>query len=579
MTDPRRPAPLASGPLGASMREAANIAAELRRDFQRAYQTQFDRAPMQDPVLMTLIHALAVQTARVYREAEDIFPWQVLDDLMNGLGMPRLTALPAQTIVAFGNLDRRECIGPDLALQGMSNSGETLTFAPDVSIELAPVKLVFSGVAENGQLATVAGATLEDGTPWSPSSVACAAARSAPALLLAFDTDGASISGLGLHVNTGGVSRIAEALQRSPWIMLGEDGASRDAGTMRARVGRGGVNLLEWFDRPRASGDEEVDGESVAAIDVGTGPFGDQLWVFPHVPAERRWRTMPPRAYAAAVESLLADGESDFLARPLVWVVVPMPAGTVDVTSSVQSIAINAVSVSNIETFTEQVTFDRVGNTVAMRPEGDANRHLLGVLSVIGESGTRYVQYADLESAQSTGRWRAREGRIELRPAKRASGRTDSFAVLRLLLCDGARANGLEPGSVTRIAGSLDNITAQVVNLTTSRGGASPPNYPVARQRFAELLRTRERVVTSADYDITARAFDPRVSTVVVDPRSEITGGALRAVDNVTVRAQRAEFADPDADAVRLRDGLERHLTKRAVLGRAVRVTVELEGR
>ena len=52
-------------PLGSSMRGAAVIAAEMRRDFQRAFQSQFDRAPMQDPVLVTLMHALAVQVGRV----------------------------------------------------------------------------------------------------------------------------------------------------------------------------------------------------------------------------------------------------------------------------------------------------------------------------------------------------------------------------------------------------------------------------------------------------------------------------------------------------------------------------------
>ena len=558
------------------MRGAAEIAAEMRRDFQRAFQSQFDRAPMQDPVLTTLMHALSVQVARVYQEAEDKFPWQVLDDLMNGLGMPRLMALPAQTVVTFNNLDRRERIGPDLALQGMSQAGEQLTFAPDVSIELAPTTLAFAGVAENRQLQVVPGAVLPGGVPWPPNRVPCSAAGGPPALLLAFDCDAAHLGGLGLYVNTGAIgNRTAAALERSPWMILGADGVSRDAGTLRATQSRGGVNLLEWFDAGPRQAPDDVEG-SAASVDVGTGPFGEQLWVFPPIPPAKRWRSMPPPAFAAAITSLLPDGDQSWIERPLVWVFVPLPAGSVEVASAMQGIALNAVTASNIEVFVEQVTFDRVGNVVAMQPEGDARRHLMGVLSVVGETGTRYVQNADLDAPSTAGRWRARDGRIELRPARRASGRSDSFAVLRLLLCDGARANGLEPGAVSRVTGSLDNVTAQVVNLTATRGGASPPQYSAARQRFAELLRTRERVVTTADYDITARAFDPRITTVVVDPMSEIADGALRAVDRVTVVAPRADFADPDADAVRLRVGLERHLARRAVLGRSVRVIVDL---
>ena len=585
------------GPLGTSMRGAAEIAAELRRDFQRAYQAQFDRSPLQDPVLVTLMHALAVQVARVYQEAEDKFPWQVLDDLMNGLGMPRLMALPSQTVVTFSNLDRRERIGAELSLQGMTQAGEQMTFAPDVSIELAPTKLVFAGVAENRQLQVVPGAVMDGGIPWPPNRVPCPAAGGPPALLLAFECDNGHLSGLGLHLNTGPTTnRIAAALHRSPWMLLGDDGVARDAGTLRSSPARGGVNMLDWFDtRETKSGavpNSALKGVSVAtdetrveledvetAVDVGAGPVGEQVWIFPPVPGEKRWRSLPPASFAAAIESLLPEGMSAYIDRPLAWVYVPLPAGTTNVASSIQGVTLNAVTASNIEVFVEQVTFDRVGSIVAMRPEGDERRHLMGVLSVVGESGSRYVQNADLEAPGTAGRWRARNNRIELRPARRASGRVDAYAVLRLLLCDGERANGIEPGSIARICDSLDNVTAQVVNITTSRGGASPPDYSAARQRFAELLRTRERVVTSADYDISARAFDPRINSVQVDPMSEIADGALRAVDNVTVRATRAEFADPDAESVRLRDGLERHLAKRAVLGRSVRVMVEMEGR
>ncbi len=566
-------------PLGTSMRGAANIAAEMRRDFQRAFQSQFDRAPMQDPVLVTLMHALAVQVGRVYTEAEDKFPWQVLDDLMNGLGMPRLMALPAQTVIAFSNLDRRERIGPDLSLQGMTQAGERMMFAPDVSIELAPTTLVFAAVSENRQLHIVPGAVLPGGIPWPPNSVPCGAAGGPPALLLAFDADTAGLGGLGLHVNTGAVGhKVASALERSPWILLGDDGVSRDAGTLRTTPTRGGVQMLDWFDAQAQDDADAVEG-SVASVDVGTGPFGESVWVFPPIPSEKRWRCAPPRAYAQAIMALCPEDETAYIERRLVWVFIPLPAGTIDVASAIQGITLNAVTASNIEVFVEQVTFDRIGNVVAMRPEGDERRHLMGVLSVVGESGTRYAQDADLDAPSTAGRWRARDGRIELRPARRASGRVDGFAVLRLLLCDGARGNGVEPGAITRITGSLENVTAQVVNLSATRGGASPPSYSAARQRFAELLRTRERVVTVADYDITARAFDPRITAVVVDPLSEIADGALRAVDNVIVRAPRAEFSDPDADTIRLRDGLERHLARRAVLGRSVRVVVELDGR
>lgn len=561
--------------LGTSVRGAADIAAELRSDFRYAFQKEFEQEPTSDPVLAVLFHALAVQIGRVYHEAEEVFPWQVLDDLMAGLGMPRPSASPAQTVVAFTNVDRRERIGSDLPLQGTSKSGERLTFAPDTSIELAPTVLRFSGVAEGGRLHIIPGASLPWGLPWPPAAVPCTAASGPPAMLFAFACDPGHLSGLGLHLKTSAIgSQVTGAIARSPWIILDVEGVSHDAGTLRSSIGRGGSNHLDWFDARAVSGDPDDVTEIQRMADVGSGPYGEQLWVFPPIPVERRWRGAPPARFRDALRSIAPEAAASWLEQELVWVYVPLPAGTTTIANGVQGVTINAVTASNIEVFTEQVNFARTGQVVSMRPEGDGRRHVMAILSIIGESGNRYVPESDLSAPESSGRLRMRDDRIEIRPAKRQGGRYDGNAVLRLLLCDGARGNGLEPGAVRRIQARLGNITAQVGNITTSRGGAAPPTYGAARLRFAELLRTRERVITAPDFDITARAFDPRIETVNVSSMSEVAGAALQAVDVVHVTVSRAQLPDPDADVIRLRHGLERHLERRSVLGRRVRVTV-----
>lgn len=559
------------------MRGAADIAADLRRDFLLAFQTEFERAPTSDPVLAVLFHALGVQIGRVYQEAEDVFPWQVLDDLMAGLAMPRPSAAPAQTVVSFTNLDRRERIGSDLALQGMSKTGEQLTFAPDASIELQPTSLKFAGVAEGGRLHVIPGATLPTGLPWPPGAVPCAAASGPPAILLAFQCDDAHLSGLGLHLRTSAIgSQVAGAIGRSPWIVLDADGVSREKGTLRAQIGRGGVNYLEWFDERKPLSDEDDLSDTQKAVDIGSGPFGEQVWVLPPVPAERRWRGKPPTRFRDALRAVAPDTMINWYDTDHVWVYIPLPAGTTTVANGLQGITLNAITASNIEVFTEQVNFGKTGQVVSMRPEGDGKRHIMGILSVIGEFGSRYVPESDLTAPEGTGRLRMRDDRIELRPAKRTGGRFDGYAVLRLLLCDGKRGNDMEAGSVRRILGRLGNITAQVSNITTSRGGAAPPTYGGARVRFAELLRTRERVVTAPDFEVTARAFDPRIETVQVTSISEVAKGALQSVDLVAVTVPREQLPDPDADVVRIRHGLERQLERRSVLGRRVRVSVTL---
>ena len=145
----------------------------------------------------------------------------------------------------------------------------------------------------------------------------------------------------------------------------------------------------------------------------------------------------------------------------------------------------------------------------------------------------------------------------------------------RLLLCDGEHGNGLEPNAIRRIEAKLDNVTAQVSNLTVSRGGSSPLAYADARLRFAELLRSRERVVTAADIEIASRAFEPRVTHVNVDSATEVTERGLELVNAVRISVKKSEFADPDAELVRLRDSLERHLETRCVIGHRFRVTVD----
>jgi hypothetical protein len=163
---------------------------------------------------------------------------------------------------------------------------------------------------------------------------------------------------------------------------------------------------------------------------------------------------------------------------------------------------------------------------------------------------------------------------FELRPARHPSGRYDQSASLRLLFCDGAKANRLDVGQLRRIATSIRNVTAQVTNLTVSRAGADPPDYPEDRLRFAELLRTRERIVTAGDVEIATRAFEPRLLEVEVGSTSEITERGLEVVTLVTVVAPRKEFADPDADIVRMHQQLEGYLQDRVMLGHKIRVRV-----
>ncbi|MEO8225899.1 MAG: hypothetical protein ABI637_00625, partial [Gemmatimonadota bacterium] len=141
--------------LGSASRDAGEIAAELRREFDVALQQRYGTQAQPDPVLATLFHSFATQIGRLYKEAEYAFPLGVLDDLLAGLGMPPRLAQPAQTVVAFTGITQRERLTLETELVGTARSGERFDFVPDDSIELAPTELRFAAVYENGRLTTV----------------------------------------------------------------------------------------------------------------------------------------------------------------------------------------------------------------------------------------------------------------------------------------------------------------------------------------------------------------------------------------------------------------------------------------
>ena len=577
--------------LGTVARSAAEIAAELRREFERVLFERYGQPPGQDPVLATLFHATAVQLARIYDEAEQVFSEAVFDDLVHGLGMPPRAARPAQTVVAFSGAAAPGIVTPDAPLVGINNRGEHLAFALDVSIRVGPARLVFAGVAEGGRLQVVPGATLPDdpAAPAAPVPLPSAVAQLAPGdvglaptLFLAFDVGqapAAHLSGLGVFLDVQGADHpVARALARSAWQLLGDGGAAggvaHEALVLRGRAEAGGVRLLEWSPGARYGG-ADADDAAAAMSPAPVGAYGPLCWRFPEVPPDFRVRSLPPRALGAVLSDVVP---AEFVARyqrPLAWVQVALPGGTRGVGAALQRVVAHATSASNLEAYAEGVDVGELGAVVAFRPEGARTRHLVSVLGITGEQGEPYVDEADPPAGLGRGRYRARGADVELRPARGPTGRFDRYAMLRLLYTDGARGNGLQPGDVAARGGSAGHVGFGATNLVVSRGGSAPPAYAPAKVRFAELLRTRERVVTPADVDVVARAFEPRIAGADVRAVVEVgEAGTPRRVDQVTVRVRAADFADPGAELPALADALEQHLAARVPLSTVIRVEV-----
>ena len=561
-------------------RSATDIARELREHFTRSLYEVTGAQAQPDPVLGALFHALAVQVDRVYQEADQVFFAAALDDLIRGLGMPARLARPAQAVVQFAQLQGRESISPETELVGYQASGEQIVFCPDTTVDIAPVDLVFAGLSDGGRLSTLAGARL----PWvnqpilPGNSTPLALGRAAPTIFLAFETDPGHLSRIGLFVEgIGQASPINQVLARSPWQVLDNNGRVTERGVLRSTGGRGGMRRLRFYADAEPAGAEP---EVTRVVPLFGGVYGSSLWLMPEIGADRRWRCRVPPALAEAVPKLLPPGHEQALDRPLVWIQIPLPAGTRGLANQIGRFAVNCVTASNVETWSEQIDFDRMGSVVGHRPLGATDRHVMGVLSVVGESGSPYLEASDLEAPPGTGRYRYRgNARFEFTPAKQASGRFDSYTMLRLLYCDGDAGNGIPAGEIKQVRTELGrNPIARVASLTPSKGGAAPPVYSDARDRFAELLRTRERVGTAADIEIAVRATEPRIRAVAVEGASEITGAGLNLVTHVTVTASPDDFADPEAEFERLTAELERYLTERCMIGQRIHVVVRSIG-
>jgi hypothetical protein len=547
-------------------RSAADIAAELRREFETSLQARLGTQSQPDPVLATLFHALAAQVAKVYDDAETTFPLAVLDDLIEALRLPGRLAAPAQTVARFTGIDRREVLPPETQLVGFSPTGEHISFLPDAGIELAPTELVLAAAYENGRLQLLPGSTVPHGGAPLPPVATAVALGPAPAIYLALRCDAGHLRGLGVHIECARPDGpVATALQRSPWQLLDGDGRLTEQAVLRPRVGRGGVQRLEWLQSDAEAA--AVGSDPVSSLGYPAGMYGGSCWILPDVPAERQFTCAVPAVLAAAVQRVYPADHNDALRSHWTWLRIPLPAGTAGVANAVQRVAVNCVTASNIEIWNEHIGFARSGSVVSLMPEGRSDRHFMGVLAVTGEAGGRYSEVAELDAAGETGRYRARAGRLELQPARGPTGRFDAYAMVRLLYCDGVRGNGLGVGDVRRIATPLVNLTAQVTNVTVSRGGADADGYSDARTRFAEALRTRERIITPADVEIAARAWDARIRTVSVEPDLQLTTAGPQPVQRVLVVVDAADFADPAAEMPRLREALQQYLQARVPLG------------
>jgi len=548
---------------------AVEIDRKMREDFARRLKEGYGiTSDTTDPVLAILFRTFAVQIEDIYKEAGDTIPAAVLDELIAALGMPERRSRPAQFVVKFSLPSGEQLFESGTELIAETSQGNRLIFALDTGIQVSTARLVFAGSYQRGQLRLLSGVELPEEFEKAKPSLepAPAALGPMPAVFLAIDLpDDGYIDRHGLYFELAPESHVlSEALKRESWCVLDDAGAVTSEGLLRPRRGRCGIRELCWLsDKQNDSGDS-----------MAEGFYSGRSFILPTFPLDRRFRSAIPQKMDEAIHRIFGKATDALFTRKRAWLKIGLP-GCYSLSEEIVRTGLHCVTASNLEVLNQTLYFTLTGTSVPVSSEGGTTKHLVAPISVLGESGTTYLLESQPSADASVGRFRFRNGRIEIKPAQVPHGTADGFANVRLLVSDGSLANSVAAGSIKTFVSRGAAPGIAVTNLTAAAGGTDGESSKHAQERFAELLLCRERVVTQSDLERVVKAFEPKILQVRIRPALEHTRQGLRRIHRITVVIPKDLLLDAHEQSRVLQQELERHLQERVLIDLDVRVAVE----
>jgi hypothetical protein len=316
----------------------------------------------------------------------------------------------------------------------------------------------------------------------------------------------------------------------------------------------------------------------MTAADVPVLPpgfYGERVFVMPPVEAERRTMCAAPRGMEAALGRVFGREYAGIAAEKRAWVRISFPHEVPSLHTGIGSIAMHAITTSNVECHNQTVHFDEKGTSIPISVEAGTERYLVAPLSVFGEAGSTYLPGMQASSEPGAGRYTIRSGRIELQPARRVDATREDYANVRVWVTAGALGNNVGPGRVETFLkkGVLPGI--RLTNPTSAAGGTNGEEFEHAQARFAAALLARDRIITQEDLTALTRAFDKRIVGAYARTSVERTGSGMRRLLKVTVQMTRDSMVDPEAEAPILTGDLTRHLKDRMMLDTELAVSLE----
>jgi len=546
---------------------------KLRDDFRRLLKEYGVTTQETDPILAVLLRSFASQIAEVYEQAAENIPLAILDELMSGLGMPERRALAAQTVVRFSLLSGRESFEGMTELIGESRSREKLTFALDTPLDVSAARIALVVIYQDGMLRIHHGTEMtkemEDARPSSDATPA--ELGNNPAIYIAIDVDTAEhLSRHGFYFELLPEARdLAGYLKREVWCLIDDEGGIRAEGLLRPRAASGGARALEWM-----IGGAEPPRQAL----LPEGFYGGRLFVLPHIPRERRFLTRIPMKMEAPLGRIFQQtGKKSLFDARRAWLRIGLPKEAANISEDLIRVVPHCATASNIEVLNQTINFSEDGAMVPLTTGGGRARRLVKMLSVKGERGSAYLLETEPSADEGAGRYRIRQSRLEIDPARTARGATDAYVNVRALLSNGELGNDVAAGGIKGFLNRATPRTLEIRNVTESAGGDDGANLMEIRRRFTEMLLSRERPVTYPDLEAMTRAFEPKIRAVEAAPMLERGTDGLHRVQRVTITLDRDAFVLPEVEAEILKRELEASLQERSLLGLEIRVVVKLE--
>ena len=548
-----------------SSANAVEIDRKLRDDFRRRVKDFGIATEAMDPVLAVLFRTFAQQIESLYAETGRI-RLALLDELIAGLGIEQRVSRPAQTVVRLESASGPQVVASGVELIGQAQTGERITFRTDASIQVSPARVAAAFIYQKESLQLPASFDLPEQFQTLRPSLDPVRVNlgTNPALFLAIENlSAAHLSLHSLFFELGADSlAVQQALEYEPWCLVGAQGELSSRGVLQVQPGNAGLRMLKWLVNPNGDSNHPKVHEDVAAK-LPQGFYGPRLFVMPNIPADRRFVCTSPRGMEAPLARIFGRESAGIFATPRAWLRIGLPSSVTNLDTALNSIALHAVTASNVECINQTIRFDQQGTSIPISQEAGTSGHLVAPLSVIGEEGAGYLPDTEPSPDALAGRFAVRNGRIELRPARRADGREEQFANIRVWVTAGSVGNRVGPGQIQGFAQKKDGATLQLVNPASAAGGATAEVFDDAQSRFARTILSRDRIVTRQDLIVAARAFDRRIQTAESRSALERSSSGLRRVQRVTVILDQNDFVDPVAETQILRQDLARHLQER----------------